>query len=92
MYRPKGENFFRKIERDFGFPRDSNCATTKQNVCLGPGTEIQVTGKLIAENHPKSLLKVVTQFVALICWKISPYLGGEGCNSSHIPVLPTYLH
>ena len=46
MYRPKGENFFSKIERDLGYPRDSNCATTKRKVCLGPETDIQVTWKL----------------------------------------------
>ena len=27
-------------------PHDSNCTTTKRKVCLGPGTKIQVTGKL----------------------------------------------
>ena len=46
MYRPKVEFSFSKIERGFGFPRDSNCATTKRKVCLRPETEIQVTGKL----------------------------------------------
>ena len=39
-------NFFSKIERHFAIPHDSNYTATKKKVCLGPGTEIQVTGEL----------------------------------------------
>ena len=38
--------FFLKSERHFEFPHDSDCTTTKQKVCLGPGTAIQVSGAL----------------------------------------------
>jgi len=45
----EGSNIFRKflkIERHFRFPHDFGCTTTNRKVCLGPGTEIEVSGKL----------------------------------------------
>ena len=46
MYKPRDEHFFSKIERHFVFLHDSNYRATSRKVCLGPGTEIQVTAKL----------------------------------------------
>ena len=39
-------DFFFAIERHFAFLHDSNYRATSRKVCLGPGTEIQVTAKL----------------------------------------------
>ena len=46
MYKPRDEKHFLTIERHFGFPHDSGYTATKRKVHLGPGTKIEVTGKL----------------------------------------------
>ena len=46
MYRLRDEKFLSKTERHFAFLHDSNYRATSRKVCLGPGTEIQVTAKL----------------------------------------------
>ena len=40
---------FSEIETRFAIPREFDYAATKRNVFLGPGTKIQVTGKLLCQ-------------------------------------------
>ena len=63
MYRPRGEFIFRKLRGTLSF--HNNRTTTKGKVCLGPGTTIQVSGKLFCR-----------QIGPPICWDSLADLGG----------------
>ena len=71
----KGQKFCSKIERHFGFPHDSNYTATKRKVCLGPRTNIRVTGKLFCQKIGSPICSA-----DFFCDFFSNFGGGGACT------------